>query len=72
MITHIIDSYCIPNQNNTKSKLQFNEFANTSFFFIFEKTLHATHLLKLFDKICKDEMDPASIVEDTEGTPFCL
>ena len=31
-------------------------------------TLHATHLLKLLDKMCKYEMDPASIVEDTERT----
>ena len=30
-----------------------------------------THLLKLLDKMCKYEMDPASIVEDTERTPFC-
>ena len=41
------------------------------FFCMFENTLHATHFLKLFDKICKHEMDPVSIVEDTEGTPFC-
>ena len=57
----------------TKSKLQFNEiqFATTLFFYFLKKTLHATHFLKLFDKICKYVMDPASIVEDTEGTPFC-
>ena len=30
-----------------------------------------THLLKLLDKVCKYEMDPASIVEDTEWTRFC-
>ena len=30
-----------------------------------------THLLKLLDKMCKHEMDPASIVEDTEQTWFC-
>ena len=29
------------------------------------------HHLKLLDKISKHEMDPASIVEDTERTPFC-
>ena len=33
--------------------------------------LHATHLLKLLDKMCKYEMDPMSIVEDTERTRFC-
>ena len=35
------------------------------------QTLHVTHLLKLLDKMCKYEMDPTSIVEDTEQTPFC-
>ena len=33
--------------------------------------LHAIHLLKLLDKMCKYEMDPTSIVEDTEWTQFC-
>ena len=32
---------------------------------------YVTHLLKLFDKICKYEMDTASIVENTEWTQFC-
>ena len=36
-----------------------------------KKTLHATHLLKLLDKMCKYKMDPSSIVEDTERTRFC-
>ena len=27
--------------------------------------------MKLLDKMCKYEMDLASIVEDTEWTPFC-
>ena len=72
MITHIIYSYCIPSQNKTKSKLQFKESAKASFFLILKKkTLHATHLLKLLDKICKYEMDQVSIVEDTERTPLC-
>ena len=30
-----------------------------------------THLLKLLVKMCKYEMDPTSIVEDTERTRFC-
>ena len=47
-------------------------FAKTSNFFNFKKkTLRPTHLLKLLDKMCKYEMDPASIVEDTERTWFC-
>ena len=36
----------------------------------FAKTLHTTHLLGLLDKMCKYEMDPTSIVEDTEQTPY--
>ena len=38
---------------------------------ILKRALHATHLLKLLDKMCKYEMDPMSIVEDTERTRFC-
>ena len=40
-------------------------------FLILKRALHATHLLKLLDKMCKYEMDPMSIVEDTERTWFC-
>ena len=40
-------------------------------FQIFHKSEHATDLLKLVDKMCKYEMDPASIVEDAERTRFC-
>ena len=40
-------------------------------FWILKKTLHAAHILKLFDKMCKYEMDTVSIVEDTEWTRFC-
>ena len=29
-----------------------------------------THNLNLVDKVCKYEMDPASIMEDTEQTQF--
>ena len=47
---------------------KFKEFAKIS---ILEQTLHTTHPLKLLDKICKYEMDPKSIVEDTEQTRFC-
>ena len=47
------------------------EFAKISFFWIFKQALHATYLLKLLDKMCKYEMDPISIVEDTERTRFC-
>ena len=38
---------------------------------ILKQFLHMTHFLKLLDKMCKYEMDPTSIVEDTERTRFC-
>ena len=37
---------------------------------ILQKSLYATYLLKWLDMIYKYEMDPVSIVEDTEQTPF--
>ena len=45
---------------------KFKEFAK-----ILKQLLHATHLLKLLDKMWKYEMDPMSIVDDTELTRFC-
>ena len=36
-----------------------------------QKSQHATHLQKLVDKMWKYEMDPASIVNNTEQTQFC-
>ena len=68
MNTHTIESYWIPNQKKTKSKLQILKITN---FLILKQTLHAAHLLKLLDKMCKYEMDPTSIVEVTEWTRFC-
>ena len=50
---------------------KFKEFAKVSNFWILKQTLYATKLLKLLDKMCKYEMDPMSIVEDTERTRFC-
>ena len=50
---------------------KFKKFAKISNFWILKRALHATHLLKLLDKMCKYEMDPMSIVEDTERTRFC-
>ena len=71
MITHTIKSYWIPTQKKTKSKLQIWRIRQNFKFLILKQTLHATHLLKLLDKMCKYEMDPMSIVEDTEWTRFC-
>ena len=42
-----------------------------SIFWNLKQAFHTTHLLKLLDKMCKYEMDPMSIVEDTERTRFC-
>ena len=36
-----------------------------------KKALHTTHILNLLDRMCKCEMDPASIMEVTEWTLFC-
>ena len=52
-------------------RCKFKEIAKNSNFRIFHKTQHATHLLKLVDKMYKYEMDLPGIVEDTERTRFC-
>ena len=52
-------------------KVKVTNFKNSPKFQILKRALHATHLLKLLDKMCKYEMDPMSIVEDTERTRFC-
>ena len=60
MITHTNDSHQIPSQNKTKSKLQFErKNAQNS---ILQTILHATHLLKLFDKMYEYEADPTRTV----------
>ena len=50
---------------------KFKKFAKISYFLILKRALHSTHPLKLLDKMCKYEMDPMSIVADTERTRFC-
>ena len=50
---------------------KFKIFAKITNCCILKQTLHMTHLLKLLGKMCKYEMDPTSIVEDTEQTWFC-
>ena len=39
---------------------------------ILKMAWHTTHFLKLIDKMCKYEMDPANVVKDTERTRFGL
>ena len=50
---------------------KFKEFLKISNIWILKRALHATHLPKLLDYMCKYEMDLMSIVEDTERTRFC-
>ena len=68
MITHTSDSHEIPSQNKTKSKLEFLKIAKNSNFIILQETLHATHLLKLLDKVCKYEKDATRTAGATERT----
>ena len=68
MITHTTESCWIKRRQSQSYKFQ--EFAKISIFLILTETLHVTHLLKLLDKMCKYEMDPTSILEDTEWTWF--
>ena len=70
-ITHTIESYWIPSQKKTKSKLQIQRNRQIFIFSILKQSIQATHLLMLLDKMCKYEMDPTSIVEDTERTRVC-
>ena len=68
LLVHYIESHLDPKSNEDKVSYKFTEFAKISNFEILKQTLHTTHLLKLLDKMCKYEMDPTSIVEDTERT----
>ena len=54
-----------------EDKVKITNLKNSPKFQILKRALHATHLLKLLDKMCKYEMDLMSIVEDTERTGFC-
>ena len=57
-----------PKSKEDKVKVTNSKISN---FWILKRALHATHLLNLLDKMCKYNMDPMSIVEDTERTRFC-
>ena len=49
----------------------FKEISENSNLMMVQKSQQATHHLKLVDKMWKYEMDPASIVNNTEQTQFC-
>ena len=62
--------WVILDPKSKEDKVKVTNFKNSNFW-ILKRALQATHLLKLLDKMCKYEMDPMSIVEDTERTRFC-
>ena len=70
MITNTTDSYWIQSQNKSKITICKNvlkvPILNCKY-----KTPQATRRLKLFHGMCKYEMNPVSIVENTKLTPFC-
>ena len=71
MITHNIESYCIQVKRRQSQSYKLKKFAKIANFWISKLPLHATHLLKLLAKMCQYEIDPMSIVENTERTQFC-
>ena len=63
--------WVILDPKSKEDKVKVTNLQNSPNFWILKRALHATQLLKLLDKLCKYEMDPMSIVEDTERTRFC-
>ena len=81
IITPAMDLYQIPCHNKTKSNLQIPKICLNSNVRISQQPLYASHPLKLFDKMCEYEMDPASIMDGqtdsgrttwSQYTPFQL
>ena len=68
MMTHTSDSHQIPSQNKTRSKSQILKIAKDWNFKILQAILHTTHLLKLLDKMYKNEMDLTRTEGATEQT----
>ena len=62
--------WVILDPKSKEDKVKVTNLKNSNFW-ILKWALHTTHLLKLLDKMCKYEMDPMSILEDTERTRFC-
>ena len=56
----------IRSQVKTRQSGKFLKIAKNTYFKILQKTLHATHHLKLLDKMYKYEMDPTKTVGATE------
>ena len=71
MITHTSDLHQIPSQKKSKSKLQIlKNCQKIQIFEILQETLHATHLLKLLDKMYEYEMDQTKTVDTGCGTDW--
>ena len=68
MMTQTSDSLQNLSQNETKSKLQIFKNSQILKFWNLREALHATHLLNLFDKMYKYEVDPTKTVGTTERT----
>ena len=62
--------WVILDPKSKEDKVKVTNLKNSNFG-ILKRALHVTHLLKLLGKMCKYEMDPMSILEDTERTRFC-
>ena len=67
MITHTSDSHQIPSQSQS---YKFKKIAKNSNFVILQETLHATHLLKLLDKMYKYEIESESDIRITTVTSY--
>ena len=71
MITHTIESYWIQVKRRQSQSYKFKKFAKIANFLNFETGITRDTPSKLLAKMCKYEIDPMSIVEDTERTRFC-
>ena len=63
--------WVILDPKSKEDKVKVTNLKNSPKFQILKRALHTTHFLELLDNMCKYEMDPMSIVEDTERTRLC-
>ena len=63
--------WLILDPKSKEDKVKVKNLKNLPKFQILKQTLHMAHLLQLLDKMCKYQMGPTNIVEDTEQTRFC-
>ena len=70
MISHTIDHFILDPKSKQDNVTHLKNLTKLQICPVVTKSLQATHL-KLLDTMCKYDMDPASIIEDTERTWFC-